>query len=113
MLNVVSSTIIEKFGLTVVDHPLPRKIFWIDNATCEIMHKCLVPIDFYIYKANIWCDVIPMNVGRIFLGIPWLDNNNVIYDDQANAYQFRYEGKNIKLIPSPPKPKAKPIEQKP
>src|SRR4051812_12222287 len=110
-INVVSPTAIDKFGLRVVDHPQPYRIYWIDNATYEVTHRCPVLIDFKMYKANIWCDVIPINVGHIFLGYSWLYGTNAFLDQRFNTYRFNHNGIDIKLLPS--KPKTKPIELKP
>lgn len=109
-INVVSPTIVKRFWLIIVDHPHSYKVSWIDNTTHEVTHRCLVPIDFFnIYVANIWCNVIAINMGHILLGMPWLYNNNVLFDDWLNLHRFEHEGKN-KLLLCHPKPK--PIEQK-
>lgn len=55
-INVVSSTTIEKFDLIVIDHHLPYKVTRIDNNIYEVKHKCLIFLDYNVYKANIWCE---------------------------------------------------------
>lgn len=69
-LNAISSTTIESLDLTTFNHPLPYMISWNNNITYEVKHKCLVPIDFNLYQAHIWCDVIPLKIGHILLGTP-------------------------------------------
>lgn len=73
--------------------------------------RCLVPIYFNAYKANVRCDVFIMDVDFVLLDTPWLRDNGVLYDDQSDVYQFNHKGKKMKLLPCKPKPK--PIELKP
>lgn len=38
-------------------------------------------VNFTAYKANVWYDVIVIDVGYILVGRPWLIDNNVLYAD--------------------------------
>ena len=69
-INVVSSTVIAKIGLKAVPHPHPYRVIWINSSALEVKQRCLVPIDFGLYKNNIWCDVVSMNVGHVILRRP-------------------------------------------
>lgn len=65
--------------------------------------RYLVPIQFLEYMDHIWCDVIPMDVGHVILGRPWLFDLDVIIHGRSNSCSFVINGKNIHLNPLPPK----------
>jgi len=76
--------IINKIGLKAEPHPHPYKVSWINEAALNITQRCLVPIEFTVYKDKIWCDVVTMNVGQIILERPWLFDNNVHIYGRSN-----------------------------
>jgi hypothetical protein len=45
------------------------------------------------------CNVIPMDVCNVFLGIPWKFDINVIHDRRKNAYTFEKNGRTHMLLP--------------
>jgi len=69
-INVVSSKVIERFGLKAILHSHPYKVSWINSTTLEVKQRCLVLVDFNFYKDKISYDVVTMDVGRIILGRP-------------------------------------------
>ena len=79
-INAVSSKLVSLLGLKLVAHPKPYKVSWVDDSSITIKDRCLVPIHILSYKAQISCDVIPMDVGHIILGQPW------IYDLDVTLY---------------------------
>ncbi|XP_020258176.1 uncharacterized protein LOC109834550 [Asparagus officinalis] len=114
-INAISSTELAKFGLKAVPHPHPYRVTWIDSTALDVKQRCLVPIDFNLYKDKIWCDVVAMDVGHVILGRPWLYDNDVTIYGRSNTCHFEHEGKKIKLLPSAPKtkqPEQKPIAVK-
>ena len=81
-INNVSSTVVSKLDLKVVPHPHSYKVTWINSSALKVKQRCLVPIDFGLYKDKIWCDVF-MDVGHVILGRPWLyDKDVTIYGRQ-------------------------------
>jgi len=105
------STVITKLGLKVVPHPHPYRVAWINSSALEVKQRCLVLIDFGLYKDKIWCNIVTINVGHVILGRPWLDDRDVTIYDRSNMCYFEHEGKKIKLLPR--EPKAEPSESKP
>jgi hypothetical protein len=69
-----------------------------------VKERCLVPIQFLEYKDHIWCDVIPMDVGHVILGQPWLFDLDVTIHGRSNSCSFVFKGKKIHLNPLPPTP---------
>ena len=67
-INAVSSSVVSRLGLKLTLHPNLYKVFWVDTSSIAIKERCVVPLQFLTYKAEIWCDVIPMDVGHIILG---------------------------------------------
>ena len=51
-----------------------------------ITKQCLVEIKIGGYKDEILCDLIPMDVCHILLGIPWHFDKNVIHDGRKNTF---------------------------
>ncbi|XP_020243530.1 uncharacterized protein LOC109821783 [Asparagus officinalis] len=69
----------------------------------HIQERCLVPLQFAIYKDNVWCDVLKMDVGQIILERPWLFDNNVRIFVRSNILLFEHDGKKVKILPVQPK----------
>ena len=55
------------------------------------------------YKDEIYCDVLPMDVAHVLLGLPWLYDLNVTNFGKDIIYSFKYKGKNIILKLAKPK----------
>ena len=51
------------------------------------------------YRDEILCDVIPMDVCHVLLGIPWQFDRNVIHDGRKNAYTLEKNGRTHMLMP--------------
>lgn len=48
---------------------------------------------------------MPIDVGPIIFGQPWLYDLDVTVYDRSNSYSFEFKGKRIKLVQRPPKAK--------
>ncbi|XP_035551732.1 uncharacterized protein LOC118349895 [Juglans regia] len=103
-INAVSVATVSRLGLQPVPHPQPYSVSWVDTSSIAVKERCLVPIQFLEYKDRIWCDVIPMDVGHVILGRPWLFDLDVTIHGRSNSYSFVFNGKKIHLNPLPPKP---------
>ena len=103
-INAVSSSIVSRLGLKLTPYPNPYKVSWVDTSFIAIKERCVVPLQFLTYKAEIWCDIIPMDVGHIILGRPWIYDLDVTLHGQSNSCSFVFEGKKIMLNPLKPKP---------
>ncbi|XP_038975300.1 uncharacterized protein LOC103717641 [Phoenix dactylifera] len=113
-INAVSTDTISKLGLTPIDHPSPYKVAWLDTSSIPVRYRCKIPIKFQSYQEEIWCDVLPMDVGSIILGRLWLFDQDAMLFGRTNTCSFMHKGKKITLYPSPPKkPKdSNPIKPK-
>ena len=97
-VNAVSCRMIEEVEWKAEPHPHPYKVSWINSTALDMKQRCLILIEFDVYKDKIWCDVVTMYVGQIILGRSWLYDNDVIIHGRSNMYQFEHVGKEIKLI---------------
>ena len=70
-INAMSFNVVSRLGLKLTPHPNPYKASWVDTSSIAIKEIFVVPLQFLTYKAEIWCDVIPMDVRHIILGRPW------------------------------------------
>ncbi|CAI9757986.1 unnamed protein product [Fraxinus pennsylvanica] len=102
-INAVSMTTVAGLGLQFVPHPQPYSVYWVDTSSITVNERCLVPIQFLEYKDHIWCDVIPMDVGHIILGRPWLFDLDVTIYGRSNSCSFIFNGKKIHINPFPPR----------
>ena len=103
-INAVSSNVGSHLGLKLNPHTNPYKVSWVDTSSIAMKERCVVPFQFLTYKAKIWCDVIPMDVGHIILTRPWLYDLDVTHHGRSNSCSFVFEGKKIVLNPLKPKP---------
>jgi hypothetical protein len=102
-INAVSSSLVTHLGVKLIPHPNPYKVSWVDTSSTDIKERCLFPIQFMSYKDEIRCDVIPMDVGHVILGRPWLYDLDVTIYGRTNSCSFTFKGKKIKLNPLQPR----------
>ena len=92
VVNAVAAASVPALGLTPEVHPLPYKAMWINDLSLAVTHRCLVPLRVASYEADIWCDILPMGVGSILLGRPWLYDFDVAQYGRANKCVFYFGG---------------------
>ncbi|XP_020094893.1 uncharacterized protein LOC109714604 [Ananas comosus] len=90
--------------LTPEPHPNPIRVAWVDKTTIPVTERYLVPLNFATYRDQVWCDVLPMDVGHILLGRPWWYDHDVTHYGRQNTYTFTHDKKKIVLRPHRPKP---------
>ena len=79
--NLVSTEMVEKLELETTDHPSPYKVSWLQKGhQVSVTKQCLVDIKIGGYNDKILCDVIPMDVCHLLLGISWQYDRNVIHE---------------------------------
>jgi len=61
---------------------------------------------FSLPRTQITCGVtiLPMDIGHIILGRPWLFDLDVTIHGRTNQCSFVHNGKKVKLMPNQPKP---------
>ena len=92
VVNAVAAASVPALGLAPEVHPLPYKAMWINDLSLAVTHRCLVPLRVGGYGAEIWCDVFPMGVASILLGMPWLYDFDVAQYGRANHCVFFFDG---------------------
>ncbi|XP_078437266.1 uncharacterized protein LOC144707886 [Wolffia australiana] len=71
-INAISDTMVTRLVLAVIEHPTPYDVSWIDASSLPVKHQCRVPLKVSAYDEDVLCDVLPMKVGSVILGRPWL-----------------------------------------
>ncbi|GJU60539.1 RNA-directed DNA polymerase [Tanacetum coccineum] len=74
--NMVATTMVDKLGLSVQDHPEPYQLTWLKKGNVvRVTQRCLV--NFSIgnkYTDEVWCEVIPMDAYDIHIVLAPLDS---------------------------------------
>jgi hypothetical protein len=98
--NLLSTEMVEKLELKTTAHPRLYKVSWLQKGQQVMITKqCLVDIKIGGYRDEILCDVIPMDVCHILLGIPWQFDRHVIHDGRKNTYTLEKNGRTHMLLP--------------
>lgn len=97
--NIISKTVMTKFGLETETHPRPYSISCVEQSNIPMTNRCLVPIQLSSYHRKIWCDIIAMDVLDILLGCPWLYDLDATHYGHRNTYEFTFNGKKVHLLP--------------
>ncbi|XP_016732773.1 uncharacterized protein [Gossypium hirsutum] len=102
--NVASTLMVEKLGLPTTKHPQPYKLQWLnDGGELKVTKQVLVSFTIDKYFDKVLCDVVPMHAGHMLLGRPWQFDRKAIHDGFTNRYTFKFEGKNVTLVPMTPR----------
>jgi hypothetical protein len=98
--NLVSMEMVEKLELETIAHLKPYTVSWLQKGHQVMVTKqCLVEFKIGGYRDEILCDVIPMDVFHILLGIPWHFDRNFIHDGRNNTYTLDKNGRTHMLLP--------------
>ena len=92
VVNAVSAASVPVLGLRPELHPQPYRAMWMNDASLPVTQRCLVPLQVARYSAEVWCDVLPMGVGSVLLGSPWLFDFDVAQYGRANRCVFYFGG---------------------
>ena len=98
-VNVISEKALKQLGLPFEKHPNPYKVSWVINSSLPIYKRCLVNIKILSYEDQVWLDVVPMDIGSIILGRPWLYDSDVRIQGRTNECSFMFKNKKIILKP--------------
>jgi hypothetical protein len=80
-------------------HPTSYKVSWLQKGhQVTITKQCLVEFKIGGYRDEILCDVIPMDVCHVLLGIPWKYDMNAIHDGRRNTYTLEKNGRTHMLL---------------
>jgi esterase/lipase len=61
--NLVSTEMVEKLDMETTAHPKPYKVSWLQKGHHVMVTKqCLAELKIGVYRIEIMCDVIPMDV---------------------------------------------------
>ena len=93
VVNAVASASVHSLGLQPLPHPRPYKAMWINDAFLAVTKRCIVPLQVAGYRDDVWCDILPMGVGSLLLGRPWLFDRDVAQYGRSNQCSFYFGGR--------------------
>ena len=98
-INAVSKDTVAQLGLTLIPHPAPYNVSWIDASTVLVKSQCLISLKMSTYEDSVLCDVLPMQISSIILGLPWLFGHDVWLHGRANSCSFLFRGRRVLWYP--------------
>ncbi|XP_078447377.1 uncharacterized protein LOC144716175 [Wolffia australiana] len=99
-INRISEDTATRLGLPLIPHPTPYQVSWIDASTIPVKMQCYVPLKMSTYDERVLCDVLPMKIGSIILGRPWLFDHDVQLSERATTCSCIYGGRRLVWYPS-------------
>ncbi|XP_076917521.1 uncharacterized protein LOC143577597 [Bidens hawaiensis] len=89
--NMVATTMVDKLGLPVEDHPEPYQLTWLKKGNIvRVTKRCLVQFSIgNKYTDEVWCEVISMDACHLLLGRPWQYDSRTKHDGFHNTYSFK------------------------
>ena len=98
-VNAISEKALKQLGLPFEKHPNPYEVSWVINSSLPVDKRCLLNIKILSYEDKVWLDVVPMDIGSIILGRPWLYDNDVRIQGRTNECSFMFKNRRIILKP--------------
>ena len=98
-VNAISEKALKQLGLPFEKHPNPYEVSWVVNSSLLVDKRCLLNIKILSYEDKVWLDVVPMDIGSIILGRPWLYDNDVRIQGRSNECSFMFNNRRIILKP--------------
>jgi len=97
----VSEEVVHKLHMATESHPRPYKLTWLDKKNDVTLSKRSLGSFSIgaIYKDQVWCDVVSMDVCHLLLGRPWLYDRRVMYDGFLNTCTFMFNSTRVVLLP--------------
>ena len=106
--NCCSTRLVSKLNLTIIPHPKPYKLQWLNEQGEMIVNQQVkVPFSIGTYKDEVNCDIVPMEAGHILLGRPWQFDRKIIYNGLTNEISLTHLGTKFVLHPQTPSQVAK------
>ncbi|RVW31891.1 Transposon Ty3-G Gag-Pol polyprotein [Vitis vinifera] len=107
-LNIASQELVEKLNLKTERHPNPFRVAWVNDTFIPVSFRYLVTFLFgKDFEEFVWCEVLPIKVGHILLGRPWLFDRKVQHDSYENTYALIHNRRKKILRPMKEVPPSK------
>jgi len=98
--NVASMTLIDKLQVPTKVYPTPYTLRWLKQGSeVTVSKQALISFSVGPYCGEVLCDVLPMDACHILFRRPWLFDNHVMHDGNANTYALKFKGCNLTLTP--------------
>jgi len=98
--NCCSTRLVDKLSLTVLPHPKPYKLHWLnEDGDLAVNHQVKVKFSIGKYEDSVLCDVVPMEACHILLGRPWQFDKKTMHNGLTNEITFTHKAKKFVLHP--------------
>jgi len=98
--NCCSTRLVEKLNLTLLPHPKPYKLHWLnEDEDLKVEHQVKVKFSIGKFKDKFLCDVIPMEACHILLGRPWQFDRKTLHHGHTNEIILQHHSKIFVLHP--------------
>jgi len=98
--NCCSTRLVDKLSLTVLPHPKPYKLHWLnEDGDLAVNHQVKVKFSIGKYEDSVLCDVVPMEACHILLGRPWQFDKKTMHNGLTNKITFTHKAKKFVLHP--------------
>ena len=98
--NCCSTRLVSKLSLTIISHPKPYKLQWLNEQWEMIVNQQIkIPFSIRGYCDKVLYDMIPMEAGHILFGRPWKFDKKAIHNGLINEITLTHGSKMFKLVP--------------
>ena len=99
-MNVASTHLVSKLGLSTIPHPRPYSLQWLKKGNeVQVTKQALISFSVSNLRDEVLCDVLPMDACHLLLGRPWQFDKDAIHHGKSNTYSFKLKGKTYTLTP--------------
>jgi hypothetical protein len=89
-VNLISESIVKKLGLKIEPHKKPYPLGWVQKDTqLQVTRQCTLKFAISSkFTDEVVLDVVPLDICRIVLGIPYLYDRKAIFYREENKYHI-------------------------
>jgi hypothetical protein len=97
--NLISIEVVKGLALQTTSHPQPYTIRWLCQGTnLRVSQHCLLSYGIKPFKAEVLCDVVPLEVFDVLLGQPYLWKHHVVYESRPHNVIITLNRKLYKIL---------------
>jgi len=101
--NSCSKRLVDKLALTIIPHPKPYKLHWLnESGDLIVQHQVKVKLSIGKYEDSVLCDVVPMEACHVLLGRPWQFDKKTMHNGLTNEITFTHKDRKFVLHPLSP-----------
>jgi hypothetical protein len=84
--NLILAQVFKWLALSTMPHPKPYTIGWLrQGSDLCVSQQCRMSYDIKPFKAEVLCDIDPLEVCNVLLVQPYLWKRHVVYDSRPRS----------------------------